>query len=90
MCVNVCDLYSYRPFLHLVHVQAQFYSPESFQRFNMFNSFFYSSNGEEVCRRFLSHAADRRTAIVVDPPFGGLAKVLANGIKNLWDMAKEG
>ena len=56
----------------------------------MFSSFFYSSNGEDVCRRFLSLAADGKTAIVVDPPFGGLAKVLARGIKNLWNMAKEG
>lgn len=56
----------------------------------MFNSFFYSSNGEDVCRRFLSLAADGKTTIVVDPPFGGLAEVLARGIKNLWNMAKEG
>ena len=56
----------------------------------MFNSFFYSSNGEDVCRRFLSLAADGEIAIVVDPPFGGLAEVLARGIKCLWNMAKEG
>ena len=56
----------------------------------MFNSFFYSSHGEDVCRRFLSLAGDSKTAIVVDPPFGGLAEVLARGIKNLWNMAKEG
>ena len=56
----------------------------------MFNSFFYSSSGEEICQEFLSHIADSKTAIVIDPPFGGLAEVLAKGIKHLWDMAKEG
>lgn len=56
----------------------------------MFNSFFYSSNGEDACRKFLSNSAESKTAIVVDPPFGGLAEILARGIKHLWDMAKEG
>ena len=77
-------------FLSLTHTQAQFYPPESFQRCNMFNNFFYSSSGEEVCLEFLSHVAEDKTAIVIDPPFGGLAEVLARGIKYLWDMAKEG
>ena len=53
----------------------------------MFNSFFYSSSGEEICQEFLT---DSKTAIVIDPPFGGLAEVLAKGIKHLWNMAKEG
>ena len=70
--------------------QAQFYPPESFQRYNMFNSFFYSSSGEEICQDFLNHEANSKTAIVIDPPFGGLAEVLAKGIKHLWSMAKEG
>ena len=56
----------------------------------MFNSFFYSSSGEEICRDFLSHEASGKTAIIIDPPFGGLAEVLAKGIKHLWDMAKKG
>ena len=71
-------------------IQAQFYPPDSFQRYNMFNSFFYSTSGETVCREFLSCAADSNTALVVDPPFGGLAEILAKGIKQLWDMAKQG
>ena len=56
----------------------------------MFNSFFYSSSGEEICKDFLSQEAGGKTAIVIDPPFGGLAEVLAKGIKHLWDMAKKG
>ena len=71
-------------------LQAQFYSPDYFKRFNMFNSFFYSSNGEEICQSFLSHVADSKTAIVIDPPFGGLAEVLARGVKHLWDITKQG
>ena len=43
-----------------------------------------------MCRKFLSRAADEKTAIVIDPPFGGLAEVLARGLKHLWGMAKEG
>ena len=56
----------------------------------MFNSFFYSSSGKEICQEFLSHVADNKTAIVIDPPFGGLAEVLARGIKHLLDMTKKG
>ena len=73
-----------------IYTQAQFYPPDSFQRYNMFNSFFYSTSGERVCREFLTCAADSKTALVVDPPFGGLAEVLAKGIKYLWDIVEQG
>ena len=56
----------------------------------MFNCFFYSSAGEAVCRTFLKQSENSKTAIVIDPPFGGLAEILAQGIRKLWDMAEEG
>lgn len=55
----------------------------------MFNHFFYSSEGLEVCKSFLAHSPST-TAIVVDPPFGGLAELLAVSIKKLWKMASKG
>ena len=56
----------------------------------MFNCFFYSSAGEAVCRTFLKQSENSKTAIVIDPPFGGLAEILAQGIRKLWGMAEEG
>ena len=73
--------------IYCMHPQAQFYSPSLYQRYNMFNSHFYGEGGEEVCREFLN---SRAVAIVVDPPFGGLVRVLARQIRHLWNMAGKG
>ena len=57
----------------------------------MFTSFFYEDSGAETCKRFLSSSSRKEeVAIVVDPPFGGLAKVLATGLNSLWQMAGKG
>ena len=57
----------------------------------MFTSFFYEDSGAEICKRFLSSSSRKKeVAIVVDPPFGGLAKVLATGLNSLWQMAGKG
>ena len=55
----------------------------------MFTCFFYEEGGKDVCERFLTSAPEK-TAIVIDPPFGGLAKVLAVGVEGLWRMAQQG
>ena len=68
--------------------QAQFHLPGSYQRYSMFNAFFYESEGAELCRKFLRSAGT--VAMVIDPPFGGLAEVLGRGIRKLWEMAGKG
>ena len=55
----------------------------------MFNHFFYACDGVEVCKRFLTEAPST-TAIVIDPPFGGLAEILSTSIKSIWEMAGTG
>ena len=57
----------------------------------MFTSFFYEDSGVEICKMFLSSSSKKdKVAMVVDPPFGGLAKVLATGLNSLWEMAGKG
>jgi hypothetical protein len=74
---------------------AVFYPPSLYQRYNMFNGYFYEEKeeevdgrreegGEGVCCRFLDSGV---VALVIDPPFGGLAEVLARQIQCLWAMA---
>ena len=53
----------------------------------MFNGYFYEEGGEEVCRRFVNSGA---VAVVIDPPFGGLVRVLAKQVQRLWNMNGEG
>lgn len=57
----------------------------------MFTSFFYEDTGVEICKNFFSLPSKKEDiAMVIDPPFGGLAKVLATGINNLWKVAGKG
>ncbi len=55
----------------------------------MFTSHFYEEGGRKVCEEFLT-SSPGKVAIVVDPPFGGLATVLAAGLQGLWKMAGGG
>lgn len=55
----------------------------------MFNNYFYQPLGESVCRDFLTKSGEN-VAIVIDPPFGGLAGILAQSVKKLWSMADKG
>lgn len=54
----------------------------------MFNAFFYEPEGTDLCKRFLRSAGT--VAMVIDPPFGGLAEVLGRSIRKLWEMAGKG
>ena len=42
-----------------------------------------------MCSKFLL-ASSSNTAIVIDPPFGGLADILAITIRKLWEIAGTG
>ena len=66
---------------------AQFYRPDEFQQFNMFNAFFYSEDGEERLRCFVKSASSGRLLVAVDPPFGGLVKAFSSGVRKIWNMA---
>ena len=56
----------------------------------MFNGHFYEEGGEEACREFLHSSDSSVVAIVIDPPFGGLAQVLARQVRQLWSTAGGG
>lgn len=70
-------------------MQIQFYTSQQCQRYNMFNHYFYAPDGLKACQDFITEASST-TAIVVDPPFGGLAELLAVSIRKLWEMASKG
>ena len=53
----------------------------------MFNGYFYEEGGEGVCRGFVNSGV---VAMVIDPPFGGLVRVLAKQVQRLWSMTGGG
>ena len=65
-------------------MQAQFFPPSKFCWYNMFNHFFFGSHvNEETFQTFLRKEG---LLMVMDPPFGGLAEVLADSIKTIWNI----
>ncbi|XP_068709853.1 rRNA N6-adenosine-methyltransferase ZCCHC4-like isoform X2 [Montipora foliosa] len=63
---------------------AQFFPPSKFCWYNMFNHFFFGSHvNEETFQTFLRKEG---LLMVMDPPFGGLAEVLADSIKTIWNI----
>ena len=66
---------------------AQFYQPNTFQQFNMFNAFFYFDEGERHLQDFVKSAPESKLVMVVDPPFGGLVRAFSAGIKKIWSMS---
>ena len=75
----------------LINMQAQFYSSNDFQRYNMFNGFFYSGEeGKEKLNKFLISVIPENILLVIDPPFGGLMKALRTGVNTVWDIVGQG
>jgi len=72
--------------------QAQFFGPENYQQYNLFTSFFYDiSNGQKNCERFLHTEKELdKIVLIIDPPFGGMTDVIANGMRQLWMMIGAG
>ena len=50
----------------------------------MFNHFFFGSHRSE--KAFQSFVRREGLLLVMDPPFGGLAEVLAASVKTIWDV----
>lgn len=65
----------------------QFYPPTVFQHYNMASNFFFEEEGEKYLRMFLKKS--KKVALVLDPPFGALARVISNNIDQLKAMVKE-
>jgi len=62
-----------------------FYDGSQYQQYNMFNDFFFdATNGKKSFDKFLSDAHSNEILIIVDPPFGGMATLLANTLSKLW------
>lgn len=68
---------------------AQFYGPDEFCHYNMFNHHFF---GGEACSAvldsFLSECEGQRVVMVADPPFGGLVQPLASSFSLISDTWK--
>lgn len=70
-------------------IQAQFFPPATYQRFNMFNSHFFSGrDGKAHLSQFLA-TEPSNVAFILDPPFGGIADILASTVKTLWKFAMD-
>lgn len=67
----------------------QFWPPEQFAQFNMFNYFFFNGEqqaAEHLSRFFHGNGQTGDTLVVVDPPFGGLIENLAASIRRLQEL----
>ena len=61
-----------------------FYPPEKFCRFNMFNYYFLEKQGRKHFRNFLKLCTQSsELAIVLDPPFGGRTEPLIYTLKKI-------
>ena len=85
----VCESIDLGDGVIILFMQAQFYTPQQYQRYNMFNHFFYSPGGSSVCEQFLAKTPST-VAIVMDPPFGGRAEFLAESLQRYREMAGQG
>jgi len=63
---------------------GQFFPSSKFCWYNMFNHFFFGSHRSE--KAFQSFVRSEGLLLVMDPPFGGLAEVLAASVKTIWDV----
>ncbi len=88
VCVYICNT-CVAAIGQLCSLQAQFYVSHHYQRYNMFNHFFYSPGGLEACEQFLE-GPPSSLAIVLDPPFGGLVELLAVSIRKFWEIVGQG
>lgn len=72
--------------LDIEQAYEQFYGPDEFCWFNMFNNFHFRGEPSEavVKDRLLT---GRRCAVVVDPPFGGLVDAVARTLEHLTEQA---
>uniref|UniRef100_A0A5S6Q2B2 CTCHY-type domain-containing protein n=1 Tax=Trichuris muris TaxID=70415 RepID=A0A5S6Q2B2_TRIMR len=64
----------------------QFFKPSDFARFNLFACYFFTQKGKRHCKQFLESC--QRLVIVIDPPFGGLAKVIGKTLQTVMRMHK--
>ncbi|XP_071947100.1 rRNA N(6)-adenosine-methyltransferase ZCCHC4-like [Antedon mediterranea] len=79
--------------LDIDHRYVQFYPPDKYCRYNMFNNhFFDGKKSRDICCAFLQRNNGRGVILVTDPPFGGLIDVLVTTMKYLqetWRRAIE-
>ena len=66
---------------------AQFYPPTVFQHYNMSSNFFFEEDGEKYLKIFLKKT--KRLALILDPPFGALARVIGSAIDKLKAYVKQ-
>lgn len=70
--------------LDIDHRYGMFFGPDQFCRYNMFNHhFFDGEKSSSTFNEFLCGSHGDKTAIVTDPPFGGLVEVLAFTLRKI-------
>lgn len=95
VCVGTPSLHEYirehRPsmdslLLDIEQSYEQFYGPDEFCWFNMFNNFHFRGAVSETALRN-SLASGTRCALLVDPPFGGLVDAVARTLERIVEGA---
>ena len=65
---------------------SQFFNPNLYQRFNLFNTHFFSRKGSVKLRNFVSSVHLSKVLIVLDLPFGAKVEVIYSGLRRLWKI----
>ncbi|KAI6650630.1 Zinc finger CCHC domain-containing protein 4 [Oopsacas minuta] len=65
---------------------GQFFNPNLYQRFNLFNTHFYSSNGAVKLQNFISSTELSLVLVVLDIPFGAKVDVIYSSLQRLWKL----
>ena len=66
---------------------SQFLSPRLYQRFNLFNTHFFSPNGAQQLQNFISSPQQTELLIVLDIPFGAKVEAIHSSLQRLWILA---
>lgn len=65
---------------------SQFFDEDHYCQYNLFNNHFFDETSESKLSQYISSSEE--TAIVLDPPFGGLVDVISFNLKKLISLRK--
>lgn len=65
----------------------QFYSPQKYLKFNLFNNYFFDGlKAEKTFEKFINDSPKGSLILIIDPPFGGLIEAIAKTINKISEM----
>jgi hypothetical protein len=68
----------------------QFYSPQNYLKFNLFNNYFFDGlTAEKTFHNFIKESPKESLILIIDPPFGGLIEAIAQTIDKITKIWKQ-